>query len=81
MGKMVMGPKHKPAERTAIYEPTTKDLLTDEQKNTRSNPKIQRRSTHKEQSTTTRLGSDKRKTTTPRQDNDRRNKKIRRTTN
>ena len=29
---MVMGPKHKPAERTAIYEPTTKDLLTDEQK-------------------------------------------------
>ena len=27
-----MGPKHKPAERTAIFEPTTKDLLTDEQK-------------------------------------------------
>ena len=32
MGKIVMGPKHKPAERTAIFEPTTKDLLTDEQK-------------------------------------------------
>ena len=30
MGKIVMGPKHKPAERTAIYEPTTQDLLTDE---------------------------------------------------
>ena len=27
-----MGPEHKPAERTAIYKPTTKDLLTDEQK-------------------------------------------------
>ena len=32
MGKMVMGPKHKPAERTTIYEPTTQDLLTDEKK-------------------------------------------------
>ena len=30
IGKIVMGPKHKPAERTAIYEPTTQDLLTDE---------------------------------------------------
>ena len=25
-----MGPKHKPAKRTAIYEPTTQNLLTDE---------------------------------------------------
>ena len=25
-----MGQKHKPAERTAIYEPTTQNLLTDE---------------------------------------------------
>ena len=25
-----MDPKHKPAERTAIYEPTTQNLLTDE---------------------------------------------------
>ena len=31
MGKIVMGPKHKPAERTAIFEPATKVLLTDEQ--------------------------------------------------
>ena len=30
VGKIVMGPKHKPAERTAIYEPTTQDLLRDE---------------------------------------------------
>ena len=27
---MLMGPKHKPAERTAIYEPTSQSLLTDE---------------------------------------------------
>ena len=32
MGKMVMGPKHKPAEQTAIYEPTTQDLLMVEKK-------------------------------------------------
>ena len=25
-----MGPKHKPADKKAIYEPTTQDLLTDE---------------------------------------------------
>ena len=25
-----MGPKHKPAERTAIYDPKSDDLLTDE---------------------------------------------------
>ena len=31
VGKIVMGPKHKPAEKTAIYEPTTQDLLTDEE--------------------------------------------------
>ena len=27
-----MGPKHKPAECTAIFEPATKDQLTEEQK-------------------------------------------------
>ena len=30
VGKMVMGPKHKLAERTAIQEPTTQDRFTDE---------------------------------------------------
>ena len=58
---MVMGPKHKPAERTEIYEPKTKDLLTDEQKIREAT--IQVRSTHKEQGTTTSLGSKKSKTT------------------
>ena len=28
-GEFVVGPKHKPAERTAIYNPKSKDLLTD----------------------------------------------------
>ena len=28
-GKMILGPKHKPVERMAIYQPTTQDLLTD----------------------------------------------------
>ena len=27
--ELILGPKHKPIERTAIYEPTTGDLLTD----------------------------------------------------
>ena len=27
-----MGPKHKPAERTAIYDPKSDDLLTDKKK-------------------------------------------------
>ena len=31
MGRIVKGPKHKPAERTTILEPTTGALLTDEQ--------------------------------------------------
>ena len=26
---MILGPKHKPVERMAIYQPTTQDLLTD----------------------------------------------------
>ena len=30
VGEFLVGPKHKPAERTAIYEPTTQSLLTDE---------------------------------------------------
>ena len=30
VGEFLMGPKHKPAERTTIYEPTTQNLLTDE---------------------------------------------------
>ena len=29
VGEFVVGPKHKPAERTAIYDPKSKDLLTD----------------------------------------------------
>ena len=29
VGKMLLGPKHKPIERTAIYEPTTQDFLKD----------------------------------------------------
>ena len=29
VGKFIAGPKHKPAERTAIYSPTRNDLLTD----------------------------------------------------
>ena len=61
--------------RTKNQRPTVRRA-----KNTRSNPKIQRRGTHKELSTTTRLRSDKRKTTPTRQANDGGNKKIRRTT-
>ena len=29
VGEFIMGPKHKPAERTAIYDPKSDDLLTD----------------------------------------------------
>ena len=29
VGEFLMGPKHKPSERTAIYEPINQNLLTD----------------------------------------------------
>ena len=31
VGAFVVGPKHKPAERTAIYDPKSKEILADEQ--------------------------------------------------
>ena len=30
VGEFIVGPKHKPAEQTAIYDPKNNDLLTDE---------------------------------------------------
>ena len=30
VGEFIVGPKHKPADRTAIYDPKNNDLLTDE---------------------------------------------------
>ena len=32
VGEFIVGPKHKPAERTAIYDPKNNDLLTEEKK-------------------------------------------------
>ena len=29
VGEFIIGPKHKPAERTAIYDPENNDLITD----------------------------------------------------
>ena len=30
VGEFIIGPKHKPAERMAIYDPENNDLITDE---------------------------------------------------
>ena len=30
VGEIIMGPKHKPAERCAIFDPVTNELITDE---------------------------------------------------
>ena len=30
VGEFIIGPKHKPAERMAIYDPKNNDLITDE---------------------------------------------------
>ena len=30
VGEFIVGPKHKPAKRTAIYDPENNDLITDD---------------------------------------------------